>query len=262
MTAGHFSKLLVVAAAVVLLGASASVAPAAPMSFQLVFYGHHVVADFPSPTGLSHEGPFTTNYPACPSGYGKNTAETDQGVATRLFMCDGSTATFTALVWPQLAEHGGTGFWQIISGTGSLTDLRGKGTFSSVLTSGDPNDFITIDFTSTWAGSIDLDAVPPTLAVTKERIVKAKRPAHAYKLSLALALTDNGGGPVTYRLTLVDPRTLNILASKSGSSSEGSISRKFVLRPSRKTRSLRLRLDATDAVGNQATLRKTIRLRR
>jgi hypothetical protein len=262
MTAGQFSKLAVATTFVALLGASASAAPAAPTPFQLVFNGYHVVADFPSPTGLSHVGPFTTDYAACPSGFGQNTAETDQGVATRLFTCDGSGATFTALVWPQLAEHGGGGSWRIISGTGALTDLRGEGTFSSVLTSGDPNDFITIHFQSTWAGSIDLDAVPPALAVTKASVVKSKSPAHAYRLSLALALTDNGGGPVKYRLAIVDPRTSIPLASRAGTTSAGSLRRSFVLKPSRKSRALRLRLDASDAVGNQATLKKMIRLRK
>jgi len=51
------------------------------------------------------------------------------------------------------AEHGGTGTWQIVSGTGSLADLRGKGNFTSVRTGGDPNDPETITFRSTWTAS-------------------------------------------------------------------------------------------------------------
>jgi hypothetical protein len=203
-----------------------------------------------------------TNYPTCPSGSGENTAENEQGVVTRLFTCDGSGATFTALVWPQLSEHEGDGFWRITSGTGPLADLRGEGTFSSVLTSGDPNDFITIDFRSTWTGNIDLDALPPALALTKDRTVRIKRPAVAYKLSLALSLADNGGGPVTYTLTLVDPRTLRILVSKTGTTSARSIGWTFVLKPSKRTRALRLEVDASDTVGNQATLKKIIAIKK
>jgi hypothetical protein len=238
-------------------------APAAPTSFQLVFDGHHVVATFPSPTGLSHVGTFTTNYPACPSGSGENIAETEQGVATRVFTCDRSGATFTALVWPQLNEHEGDGFWQIISGTGRLADLRGEGTFSSVLTSGDPNDFSTISFHSTWSGSIDLDPVAPTVTLAKARTVRVKRPAGAYQLSLALALADNDGGRVKYALTLRSiPELWNILVYKVGSTRAGSIGLRFLLKPSRKTRALRLEVDASDTVGNQTTLKKTIPLKK
>ena len=251
-------RSILLASTVAAFAFSPLTAPAAPAPFQLVFDGHHVVATtFSSPTGLSHVGTFTTNYAPCPSGSAKDTAETDQGVATRLFTC-ASGATFSANVWPQLAEHGGTGSWQIISGTGPLADLRGEGSFSSVLTSGDPNNFITVAFRSTWTGNVDLDATPPTLALAKDSTVRAKRPAGTYKLSLALALADNGGGPVTYTLTLVDPTTLMTLVRKNGSTTAGSVGWTFVLRPSTRARAVRLEVDASDTVGNQSTLKQTI----
>jgi hypothetical protein len=141
-------------------------APAVPSVFQLVFVGHDVVASYhPSPTGVAHVGTFTTNSPLCPSGSGQDIAETDSGVATRLFTCDGSAATFTATINPHVGELGGSGAWQIVSGTGPLADLRGQGSFSGVLTAGSPSDIpgnlLALAFRSSWTGVADLDATPP-----------------------------------------------------------------------------------------------------
>jgi hypothetical protein len=252
-------KLLVVtvgvlAAVVALIGG----ADAAPTALQLVFDGHHVVAAFPTPTGLSHEGPFTSTSSLCPSGYARDIAQTDQ-LATRLFTCDGSDGTFTATVTPHLAEHGGVGSWRIIGGTGSLDDLRGKGSFSSVLTSGDPNDFLSISFRSTWQGTIDLDATPPTVAIARQALRKLARPRRTYVMQLALSFSDNNKADVTYTLTLVNPRNLFVFVRKSGQAS-GTIAWTFRLRPPSTSRLLRLSVTATDQVGNAANLTKTIRL--
>ena len=153
--------LAVLATAFALLPLGASAAPA---SFQLVFDGHHVAAQCPpacNAEGLVHVGTFTTNDARCLSGHGEDVAQSYEGrevVATRLFACDGSSATFTATVYPFIAEHGiGTGEWQIVSGTGPLADLRGKGSFSSVITSGDLDNSATMTFRSTWTGVVDLD---------------------------------------------------------------------------------------------------------
>jgi hypothetical protein len=253
-------------ALLVALSAAAAAAAAgpgiAPTPFQLVFDGHHVVATFPSPAGLSHVGTFTTNDPLCPSGTGGNVAETDVGVATRVFTCDGSGATFTAKIWPQIEEHEGSGWWQIVSGTGPLADLRGKGTFSSVLVSGDLNDFITVVFRSTWTGTVALDATPPTLTLTKATATRLKRPAGMVKVSLALALGDSGGGPVSYTVTLVDPATLDALFRKSGSTSAGSIGWTPRVKPPARARVLRVEVDASDGAGNESTVKQAIPLRK
>jgi hypothetical protein len=215
-------------------------------------------------------GTFTTNNALCPSGHAEDIAQSYQKledvIATRLFTCDGSGATFTATVYPLAAEHGfggsNSGVWQIISGTGPLTDLRGKGSFSSVLTSGDQDIPATIAFRSTWAGTADLDATPPTLTLTKHTAVKLTRPVGRYRVGLTFALSDNDGGPVSYSLTLTDPTTLTALVRKSGTTNAGSIGWTFVLKPSAQTRRLRLEIDANDTVGNQTTLKQTIALKK
>jgi len=223
-------------------GARRQVVDSAPSPFSLVFDGHHVVATFPSPTGLSHVGTFTTNDPLCPSGAGENIAETDDGVATRLFTCDGSGA--------------------ITAGTGPLADLRGRGTFHSDLVSSDRNDFITIVVHSAWTGTAALDAAPPTLTLTltKATATRLERRAGAYKVSVALTLTDAGGGPVGYTLTIVDPATLDRLARRTGSTSGGPLALTYTVKPRARTRAVRVEVDAGHQVGNQTTLERTIRL--
>lgn len=241
------------------LGASATPAP-----FQLVFVGHSVQASYPSPSGVAHVGPFTTNSALCPSGSGQDIAETSQGVATRLFTCDGSGATFTATINPHIGEFEGAGAWQIIAGTGPLTDLRGRGTFSSVLTSGDvsdiPSNLLALAFRSTWTGMVDLDTTPPSLSLTRVAATELERPKGTYRLSVALALADAGGGGVSYELAIVDRATLVALVRKHGITSAGSIAWKFVIKPSTRARTVGLVVDASDQVGNQSTLVRAIRL--
>jgi hypothetical protein len=78
-------------------------------------------------------------------------------------------------------------------------------------------------------------------------------------MQLALSLNDNSTTAVSYTLTLIDPRTLNVFERKSGQAS-GTIARTFRLRPASATRLLRLSVTATDQVGNTASLTRTIRL--
>jgi len=246
--------LLAVAATLPAAGAAA-----APQTFGLVFNGSHLPAPFPTPTGLIHVGPFTTTSPLCASGYGKDIAQTDQ-VATRLFTCDGSGATFTALVSPHLAEHGGTGTWQIVDGTGALADLRGKGTWQSVRLSGTDADQASINFRSTWTGIVDLDATPPAISLLRATKKKLARPAHTYVVRLRLAVRDASGNPVSYTVALNDTvKPFTTLAVRGGTTAGGAIAPVFRVRA--KGRALRLEVDATDDVGNAASFAAKIRLR-
>jgi hypothetical protein len=234
-------------------------AQAAPQTFGLVFNGSHLPAPFPTPTGLIHVGPFTTTSSLCPSGYGQDIAQTDQ-TATRLFTCDGSGATFTATVTPHLAEHGGAGTWQIISGTGALADLRGEGTWQSVRLSGTDADQASINFRSTWTGTVDLDATPPTISLLRATKQKLARPAHTYVVRLRLAIRDASGNSVSYDVALNDTvKPFTTLVVRGGTTAGGTVAPVFRVRA--KGRALRLKVDAADDVGNTASFAATIRLR-
>src|SRR5207247_1902836 len=87
----------------------------------------------------------------------------------------GITLAVAAAARPRPAEHGGSGTWQIIDGTGPLANLHGKGTFTSSLVSGHSDDPPTIVFRSTWNGVADFDAQPPTVVLKAAVVRKLER---------------------------------------------------------------------------------------
>jgi len=101
----------------------ARAASGTPLSFQLVFDGIHVAATIPSPSGLQHQGPFTSNAPFCSEGSAVDVLFQGEG-GQRRFTC-ASGGDFVAQISSFPAEHGGSGSWSIIGGSGPLADLRG-----------------------------------------------------------------------------------------------------------------------------------------
>jgi len=238
----------VAVAAAVPAGGEVDAAP-----FQLVFDGRHTDA-------LLHEGPFTSTSTLCASGQAADVAIDERTLsATRLFSCDGG-GTFTARVSPLPNEHSGTGRWQILSGAGPLADLRGQGTFTAALVTGSLDDPRNLVFRSTWAGVVDLDAAPPRLAVLGVKIQQLATPRNARRITLALSVKD--ANVVSYLLTVDDRRSPpNVLASRSGRMGPRVWSVALRIRPKIGTRYLRFQLAAEDAVGNDSSLTKLVRLR-
>jgi hypothetical protein len=246
----------VVVAALMAAGATATGGSrAAPASFKLVFEGRHNAA-------LLHEGTFTSSVVGCLSGSAADVSfDTDTESALRRFSCAGSKGEFTARVAPLPAEHGGLGSWQIVAGNGPLANLRGKGTWTSTRLAGRPDDPATIVFRSTWDGVVDFDVTAPTVGVTSVGVRKLRRPKGTYRLRVVLALSDAEGGVVSYRLEVVDPRKpLNLLGWKKGETTATSVATVRV-HPAKTTRILQLKIAANDAVGNDATFTRTVRLR-
>lgn len=254
-------KLVLIALGIV-SGAVLSVggAIAAPSSFQLVFDGKHSAASFDTPSGLQHEGPFTTSSPFCPSGTAKDVASLGADVATRVFTCT-SGGQFTARVGPLLSEHGGSGTWQIVDGTGAVANLRGMGTWRSVRSSSD--DFFDpakITFRTTWDGVAAMDAVPPAISLVRASVQKLNKPAGTYSVNLRLSIADGQGDTVSYTISLADARKSMGLASKSGRASTRTVALALRVKPAKGVRALRLKVDATDAVGNAASFVRSIRI--
>jgi hypothetical protein len=245
----------VVVAALMTAGATATGGSrAAPASFKLVFEGRHNAA-------LLHEGTFTSSVAACPSGSAADISlDSDTESALRRFTCAGAKGEFTARVAPLPAEHGGLGSWQIVAGDGPLANLRGKGTWTSTRLAGRPDDPATIVFRSTWDGVADFDVTAPTVGVSSVSTRKLRRPKGTYRLRVVLALSD-AEGVVSYRLEVVDPRKpLNLLGWKKGETTATAVATVRV-HPPKTTRNLQLKIAASDAVGNDTTFTKTVRLK-
>jgi hypothetical protein len=240
---------------VVIVGLALAVASGAgaqaPPPFQLIFDGKHA--------GLMHEGTFTTSSAWCPSGSAADVSVEDE-TAIRRFSCAGG-GEFQARVSPLPGEHGGSGTWQIVEGSGPLADLRGKGTFISTRLTGSQNDPPSITFRSVWDGIADFDTSPPTVAVTSAKASRLK-PRLTYDVRLGLSLTDNGSDVVSYVLQIADVRKPSkALVYKLGRTTSAAVQSRFRIKVAKTTHALRIRIDATDAVGNAATLTRTMRLR-
>jgi len=239
--------------AVVFVAVTAGASGAAPTNFRLVFDGKHNAA-------LLHEGTFTTSASFCSSGAAEDiSVDGATDTAQRRFRCTNG-GDFTAQLSPLPAEHGGTGVWQIVAGGGPLANLRGKGTFSSTRLEGQSDDPTTITFRSTWTGVVDFDVEPPRLAVAKASASKLRRPKGAYTVRLALSLEDAAEGPVSYQLEINEPRTRRGLVFRIGTAASPAVNLTLRVKPPRGTRTLQVKLSASDAVGNNATVTRSLRL--
>jgi hypothetical protein len=141
-----------------------SVSTALP--FSLTFNGEHV-SDPNLPAGIRHQGRFTASPPACSSGTASDVRDVQLEPLSvlREYRCDDGSGTFTALLPTAAGEHGRTGGWKIVGGTGSFALLRGIGTYTGTILSGDPNDFLSVKYRTDWRGTAGFDGVPPTVAL-------------------------------------------------------------------------------------------------
>jgi len=247
----HAARIFAVIAVLVVSGrAGATPAP----SFQLVFDGKHNAE-------LLHEGTFTTSSPFCLSGSATDVSvEATTDTAMRRFTC-AAGGDFTAKVRPVPAEHGGNGTWQIVAGSGPLATLRGKGTFVSTRLAGRLDDPATITFRSSWEGVADFDVNAPAIGVTSSSAKKVRRLSRTYSVRLVLSLTDTGSELVSYVLQIVAKRPSNALAFKVGRTTTRTVTTTLRIKTSKGARTVQIKIDASDAVGNEAAFMKTMRLK-
>jgi hypothetical protein len=235
-------------------------ASAAPTPFLLTFQGAHVV-DSNLSSGLRHEGRFTASAPFCSAGRAydvRDLNETFELTLLRLHTCDDGSGSFTALMPAVRGEHGGSGTWKIVEGTGRYATLRGMGTYTGTLISGQPDVFETITYRTSWQGVVDFDAEPPAIEKFTTTARKLRQPPRTYGLRIALTLRDPGA-PVSYTLDVRAGRAA--LGFKRGSMPSGEATITLRIRPPRAARSARILLTAQDAVGNETSASLAVSLR-
>jgi hypothetical protein len=251
--------------AVAAIAALAGGAGAAPTQFTLTLEGSHV-PDSSLPGGLRHEGPFTASAPFCPAGKAVDVEHVSDAfplglVVLRKFTCDDGTGSFTALL-PVTAEHAanGRGRWQIVDGAGQYVKLRGAGTYGSTRLSGDPGDFLSITFRSTWTGTVDFDVEPPSVGVTA-RATKLRRPAGSYTLRVVLAVPNEAAGAsLAYSVEVTAGRAT--LGGRVGTTTTGKATIALRIKPARTARRVKVHADVTDPVGNKGGTTRTVTLPR
>jgi hypothetical protein len=236
-------------------------------SFELVLEGRHEAMPVSTafPNGLRHTGTFSSGVPFCASGTAVDVTS-DASLETadsRVYTCDDGSGTLTIAAEP-FYEHNDpwSAHWSIVEGTGRYAGLRGQGAYRGEIVSGDPSQPLTVTYRSTLQGVADADAVAPTIAVVSAKATKLGRPAGAYSLKLTLMIRDDvEGNPVAYTLTVVGGGAE--LARKTGTTASLSVSATIRVRPaSKRVRTLRIQVTATDPVGNEASYARSIKLPR
>jgi hypothetical protein len=237
-------------------------ATAAPTPFSLTFEGAHF-ADSTLPGGLRHDGRFTASAPFCSAGRAfdvRHFEEADGALTVlRMHTCDDGSGSFTAFMPRVRNEHGGTGgSWKIVEGTGRYATLRGLGTYTSTLISGDPDVFETITYRTNWQGAVDFDADPPAIERFTTTARKLRQRLRTYVLRIGVTVRDTGA-PVSYTVDVQAGRA--VLGFKQGSTSSGQATVTLRIRPPRAVRSARILLTARDALGNETSASRSVRLR-
>jgi hypothetical protein len=236
---------------------------AAPSEFSLTFVGRHVV-DPAAPTGLHHEGHFTASAPFCPSGTAVDTRHDLQGTLSveRTHTCDDGSGSITVSLPEVAREHqaGDGGSWKILGGTGKYEKLRGSGTYRGQIISGDPFDFSTVTYRSTWQGLVGFDADPPALTLTATA-TKLKLPRRTYSLRVALVVrNEEPAARVTYSLIVQANKQYVSGGSRQGSTTTGRAALALRITPPRTARTVQINVRATDPLGNESTTTRPVKL--
>jgi hypothetical protein len=270
-----FNRVALVAIGLVgLVAVTAATALAARSSaspFELVFTGRYdpfpeCAAEPENPLCFDMQpatGTFTSGAPFCESGTGEQWLF-DAGRIRRYTCADGSGSLTLSISHPYVEwTTGSSGRWEIDEGSGRYEDLRGRGTYTGELLSGNPMDVSKpLAFRTTAQGFAGVDTGAPSVAFTSATATKLRRPAGAYSIRVAFsALDDFEGLPVAYRLKVTEgSRELN---SRQGETASGSVSTMLRIQPSSKRpRSVDVHLRAVDWLGNDASLVQSLKLPR
>jgi hypothetical protein len=216
---------------------------------------------------------FTSGAPFCESGTAADVElpRASDGGGARRYTCGDGSGSLTLAERTRAGDYFWNGEWTIVEGSGRYMGVRGKGTFIGELLSGDPWDFATpIEVRWTLQGSIGADTVAPSLAFTGASAKKLRRPSGFYSIDVAFSLRDDvEGSTVAYRLRVKEgpeharDRRLPLLADETGSTASGSVWRTFHFLPSSKrVRSVQLLLSASDPVGNEVSITRSLKLPR
>jgi hypothetical protein len=244
---------------------AAVTANAAPAPFTLVFHGSFVPnRDIGSTFGVASVGPFSASAPFCPSGQAIDTAHVRTATvyfALRRFTCDDGSGTVTARIQDFRAEIGANleRTWKILSGTGDYARLRGQGTFEGVQTGGGDSPE-TKTFIATWRGVADFDDIAPAVQITRATATKLGRPNGAYLVRLAFSVRDDVETNAVSYEAKVRAGAFETVPRK-GDTRSGTVSLSLRLRPPRGMRTVRIVITASDPVGNERTVTRSLRLR-
>lgn len=220
----------------------------APTPVTLVLQGLH------PDDGDYHLGTFTAPPPLCSSGSWRG-----NGRGGRVFSCADGSGTFTASFDGEQEHFSGHGPWKISEGSGSYVTLRGHGTGSNVLLSSDP-----ITFTNTWQGVVDMDATPPKISLSAASATRVRGSKSNYGIQVAFKAQDDvADNPVQYAVAVTDSLGRQV-ARRTGTVGAGpapvALKIAVKIRPPANAKTATVEVWASDPIGNQRTVDRTIKL--
>jgi hypothetical protein len=146
-----------------------------------------------------------------------------------------------------------SGAWRIVAGTGDYVSLRGKGAYARVVLEheGDTSAH------ESWAGDAGLDAAAPKVAISAISVSGAATPGwHVVRIAFS-ARDGEHRAPVDF---LVSASNRYLLAARSGTTTTGTAAVVLRVRPGKGGRTIRLKVEASDRVGNTTTVFRPLEL--
>ena len=252
--------------------ATALAAPSAASPFELVAIDRYEAecpdCFFPGPGGGGHVGTFTSSPPFCESGTVDDLGSRRRGEFDRRYMCSDGSGSLTLVERNFGGDSSGGRDWMILEGFGGYANLRGKGTYGYEVLSEYPPAVV---YRTTLQGFVaDADTVAPSVAFTSATPTRLRRPAGAYSVRVTLSLRDDiEENTVEYTLWVKEgpeharDRRLPLLGWTEGSTTSGSATTTLRVHPSStRVRSVQLLLSASDPVGNDVSIARSLNLPR
>jgi hypothetical protein len=175
----------------------------------------------------------------------------------RRFSCSDGSGSVTVRTWlieMDEAAASESGVWRIVAGNGAYASLRGKGAYARVLLEGDGGS---TSARETWAGDAAVDAAAPTVAISGISAARASTPGWSV-VRIAFSTSDRDRrSPVDF---LVSASNRYLLAARSGTTATGTAVVALRVRAGRGGRTIRLKLEASDRVGNTTTIVRRLQL--
>ena len=210
--------------------------------------------------GSRPAGTFRSGAPYCAAG---SVLELRRGLSgrwittDRRFTCSDGSGSVTARMWLMGMDEGARfeeGVWRIVAGTGVYTTLRGMGAYTRALVDGEGG----ATAREVWAGDADFDAVAPRVGISAISVGRAVARDGSHVVLVALTAKDGEhGSGVDF---IVSARNRFLLAAKSGRIVSGAAAVALRVRPGTGGRTIRLKVEATDRVGNATTVVRTLTL--
>jgi hypothetical protein len=245
-------------ASLICLGAPTSAATEpGPRPFALVFDG--VSEPSLGQGNLRRSGAFSATSPVCSFGVADDRRYVYPFGVLREHTCDDGSGSFTALLDPLVAEHGGVGRWKILGGTGRYAGLRGRGSFAGEFVSGSPSEEETIGFRTTWRGLVAFDAAKPVITDLRIAVRVLRHPTYRLHVSFRTR-DDDAGNPVEYRV--LPTSGSYALPFAEGTTRTQRVSTTLAIEARRPDLPIVVEIRASDPLGNERRLVRAVPLPR